>query len=157
MATDPWTPTDLFYGLPPQLQGVFVVVAAGVVGYLAWRKYISHSRGESPTVTDYAVGDPTSFADLTPVRRLAKNVEDLTTEMRKGEAARNELVINSADLLKKCGELVDMFANHLAELRDEREEAELDRARREGFESGVNSRPSRRPSRRRVPKPKPSA
>lgn len=118
---------DIFAGLPPLIQGAAIGVAAITFGLYLWQMFSKRLNGEAPKSTDFAIGGPTTFADMQPIRDLVAGVEALT---------------------KKMSELCDLVAQHLVDLREQREADEIDEARREGYESGLAAR---KPVRRRRP------
>lgn len=165
MAADDWSPSTFLSALPPSAQAIVLLGAGLGFAYLFWRKYMRQSRDDS-AVDQYAVGDPTVFADMGSVKQLVKNVDVLTLQMVKREVTDNELVkaqtqlanqqaslaANAGQIAQKLGEVADLFGAYLADVREQRQEDELDDARREGFAAGQASRPSRATPRRRARK-----
>jgi hypothetical protein len=133
MAGEPNSPnnwTDFFVGLPAPLQGVFVVVVAAVVGWFGYRAFVKRLLGEAPASVDYAVGDPTTFADMSSVKKLVAQVDLLTMQMMKSAVATDG---HTALLSRLC----DLVAQLLVDLREDRERDELETERRRGYEDGL--------------------
>lgn len=151
MAGDNWSPTDILSGLPPTAQAIVLLGAGAMAAFLFWRKYMRQSRDDS-AVDQYAVGDPTTFADMGSVKQLVKNVDVLTLQMVKREVTDNELSANVVVLVKSMSALCDLMGAYLVDIREQRQEDELDDARKEGFAAGQASRPQRTQRRRATPR-----
>lgn len=155
-----------FTSLPPQLQGVFVVVAALIVGWLGYTRFLKQFKGEAPQATEYAFGEPTTFADMGPVREIIKQIGALIELLGKVEAAHLRLSVamerrgatdrKSSDSLDKLASLLSAFLQETRERQQAEEEREaLERLRlaeekgyREGFGARNNIEPRRSPSRK---------
>jgi hypothetical protein len=130
--------TDFFVGLPPSLQGVFVVIVAGGVGWAGYRQFFRGLRGEGgPSSSDFAVGEPTTFADMSSVKNLVKNVDLLCLQMMKSAMAAEAQAAHTAKLCDLVGQL-------LVDLRDQREEKELNDAHQRGYDEAMREKPGAR-------------
>lgn len=141
---------NLVAGLPPVLQGVAVLGFGGGLALIAGRNFLKRLNTEGPTPNELVVGDPTTFADLAPVKDLTLAVRRLMGEGdplpvlpgKKPPISLQDLA-GQVDLLamqsmkgavsleasaKALTELADMLAAHLADLRAERARTEADEA-----------------------------
>ena len=124
---------DFFASLPALVQGVAIGVAAIVFGLYLWQMFSKRLNGDAPKTADFAIGGPTTFADMQPIRDLVAGVDALT---------------------KKMGELCDLVGQHLVDLREEREAEKDEAIEQRGYERGLSERkPARRTPRRRPVKP----
>lgn len=151
--------TAIFLGLPPQLQGVFVVIVALVVGYFVWSKFLRQLRGDAPQATEYAVGEPTTFADMSPVRTLTREVVALCSQMAKGEEAELRIadalerrIENDARVAEALERLCLLMADFLKDTRDRQQLEDLRVSREEGYQDALRTKRSGA-ARRRTPKP----
>lgn len=141
-AGNPWL--DFFVGLPPILQGAFTVVVAGVVGFMGWRSFVNGLSGKrEPGSTEFAVGDPTTFADMSSIKKLVGNVDLLTMQMMKSEIGNAGTATAMMDVAKRMGELCDLMAQYLVDLREQREAEELDEAYQRGRSDGQRQKARR--------------
>lgn len=132
--------SNFFEGLPPLLQGAVGTVVVVAAGYATWTRIRGGVRGSGPQYTDLAVTEPTTFADMSNVKKLVEQVDRLTLQMMKSAVSTDSLHGTAKDILGKMGEACDLFAAHLADLREQREADEIEEARREGYESGLRAR-----------------
>lgn len=171
---------QVLLGLPPPLQGIAVAAAGAVASYFLWHRFrASYASPEPEAKGELLVGESATFADLKPVKDLTDQASLLTMQLMKNEvqmasfvsgisettramiAARVEAMErqdkSQTELMQALRELADLLAQHLVDLRTEREERE-DRerenaAREEGRNAGYQqamseqrkTRPVRRP------------
>ncbi len=143
---------------------LLIFITVGAVGaaltYLRGKK----AGPEQPKVQEfYAAGQ---LADMSPVKELTGQLNVVAIQMQRNEAALGslsatdgplrDLIASHARIDQSLGVLADLLGQHLADMRDEREERE-DQAREEaaeqrGFERGLKARrpPSRRPAKRKA-------
>ena len=169
---------DVVLGLPPQLQGI-VLLGAGIGGgWLVWRRFLkSYMTPEEPK-GELLIGDSAQIADMKPIRDLISQVDKLILQLAKNEVSSASLLAgisettqrmletriasgvehekSQRELMRSLGELADLLAQRLVDLRQEREDREdkerLNEALEEGRRLGrEQARTESRPPRKRSP------
>lgn len=153
-APDGWL--SIFTSLPPQLQGVFVVVVALVVGYLAYRRFIKQLKGESPPSTEFAFGEPTTFADMGPVREVVSRLMELIGQLTKTEAAHLRIadaidrrLASEERVADGIEQLSSLMTTFLDETRERKEEEDIRAAEERGYARALEDKGRRLINRRR--------
>lgn len=151
---------DVVLGLPPQLQGI-VLLGAGIVGgWFVWQRFL---RGYMAPPQDEPKGellisDSATIADMKPIRDLIAQMDLLTVQLMRNEVSNSSLLSGIADTTKKMldtriaagieheksqrelmqslRELADLLAQHLVDLRQEREDREDKERLHEALEEG---------------------
>lgn len=145
------TPNNILsgiYSLPPAFQGLAVLGVAIGIGLFLGRKYLKRLvAGQADTSRVFAAGEPTMFADMSSVKNLVVNTEDLTKQLVVNEKALTALTSSFSQLGDIVGQLlIDMRDEREARQDQEREKAAEDR----GFQRGLKSpRPRRRTAARK--------
>lgn len=151
--------TSIFLGLPPTIQGVVATLGTLMVGYFAYQKFMRRLRGDEPSSTDLMVGDPTTFTDMTSVKKLAAAVEQLTLQMMKSAVSSDGVAaqvassaVSNMEVAKSLTHLCDLVGQLLIDMREQREEQELEDAWQRGHDEGARQRtPRRRPQPKKPP------
>lgn len=116
---------EIFNSLPPALQGAAVVGVAVGFGLVLWKRFAARFHLESQEPTVLAVGDPTTIADMGPIRDLIKAVATLTDRHVQTEVATNALIVamteHTKGLTTGLERLADICGQIMLDLREERE------------------------------------
>lgn len=107
MDANPVDVLTLLKDMPPLMQVVVVLAAAIVLAFIYGRKFLRHLVAGADQPRDFAIGEPTTFADMQPVRDLVVATKD------------NTLV--TGNLMQSIGRLTDLVGQLVVDLREERE------------------------------------
>lgn len=122
--------------LPPQLQGIAIFAVFVGVGLFLGRRFLTRLVQDQPEPKVLAVGDPTTFTDMGPIKELLEQVGVLTLQEQKNEYAIGALAGAFGEMTVKLSQLIDIAGQMLIDQREEREQRADDELREKYREEG---------------------
>lgn len=122
--------------LPPQLQGIAVFGIAIGLGFFLGRRFLKRLVQEPPEPKVLAVGEPTTFADMQPVKELVKQLDLIGIQLMKNEVSSSSVIDAFIEHTKQLSRVVDLIGELVTDIKIERERKQDEEQRKADYMSG---------------------